>query len=90
MRQHVGAKQSPFSSKIVNLNTTPASNRINPAESRYLRQQVAATHTPCQSVEITIHTVVVAAKVAHNMDLSQEARALRLELQLPTALTSSY
>jgi len=71
------------------INTTPSTNRINPAEARYLRQQVAATHTPYQSINTTIHTVVVAARVAHNMDLSQEARALCLELEAATALTAS-
>jgi hypothetical protein len=59
------------------LNTTPSTNRINPAELRRLRATVATTTICCPVT--AIQAAVTTARVAFDEDWSQEAIVLLAE-----------
>lgn len=61
----------------MHLNTTPATNRVNPAEMRRLRATVATTTICCPYT--AIQAAVTTAHVAHGEDWSQEAAVLLAE-----------
>ncbi|MBF9140810.1 hypothetical protein [Hymenobacter properus] len=62
---------------MLRLNTAPDTRRVNPAEMRYLREALAKCPGPCWETSLT--AIVVYAQLAHGMDLTDEADALRAE-----------
>lgn len=62
----------------MHINTTPSTNRINPAELRRLRATVATTAI-CDPYT-AIQAAVTTAHVAHGEDWSQEATVLLAEM----------
>jgi hypothetical protein len=61
----------------MHLNTTPSTNRINPAELRRLRATVATTTICCPVT--AIQSAVTTAHIAFGEDWSQEAAVLLAE-----------
>ncbi|UOQ53087.1 hypothetical protein [Hymenobacter cellulosivorans] len=67
----------------MHLTATPATNRVNGAELRFLREAVAATTTECRRA--AIQAIVVYAHLHFNMDLTGEAAFLLAEMDADTS-----
>ena len=59
------------------INTAPATNRINPQEMRFLREATANTATGCRKA--ARQAIVTYKWLSEEMDLRQEAAALNAE-----------
>ncbi|KAA9333368.1 hypothetical protein F0P96_10385 [Hymenobacter busanensis] len=75
---------------MLHINHTPDTNRVNPAEYRYLRTTAHQLHQPGTCFWGTVRAVVVSASVALGLDLTQEEKALRTQAAQPTMTLSHY